>query len=70
MILCVDRMAIPMQTNVFWSLLRVNNTQNKTSMFPLKENVGTQEVRCISYDYFFHSDINILDILLALYNYN
>ena len=56
MILCADRMVIHMQTSVFWNLLRADNTQNKTFMFPLKENVGTQEVRCISYDYFFHFD--------------
>ena len=53
MILCADRMVIHMQTNVFWNLLRADNTQNKTFMFPLKENVVTQEVRCISYDYVF-----------------
>ena len=58
MILCADRMVIHMQTSVFWNLLRADNTQNKTFMFPLKENVGTQEVRRISYDYFFHFDFN------------
>ena len=56
MILCVDRMVIHMQTNVLWNLLRADNMQNKTFMFPLKENVRIQEVRCISYDLFFHSD--------------
>ena len=59
MILCADRMAKHMQTNVPWNLLHADNTQNRTFMFPRKENVGIQEVRCISYDYFFYSDIHI-----------